>query len=174
MWLSSSKLGEGQKYKKSDLTQDERWENWRGWKSSVRGAVLNGVLVRQIATYVPHICRPASGRERVWAMRTETVCVCEHERSCQGLIECLYMTSSCWGPGCALGKVENNEQRTTAKHNRIHLYLPTAALLCICGQPLHWAATPVIPQTQNKVYMEGAGLATAVKVSSCSPMFVFI
>ena len=58
--------------------------------------------------------------------------MCVYGRSCQGLIECLYMTSSCWGLGCALGKVENNERRTAAKHNRIHLYLPTAArALCV-------------------------------------------
>lgn len=57
---------------------------------------------------------------------------CVHGRSCQGLIECLYMTSSCRGLGCTLGKVENNERRTAAKHNRIHLYLPTAACLYVC------------------------------------------
>lgn len=57
---------------------------------------------------------------------------CVHGRSCQGLIECLYMTSSCQGLGCTLGKVENNERRTAAKHNRIHLYLPTAACLYVC------------------------------------------
>lgn len=60
------------------------------------------------------------------------VCVCVdegHARSCQGLVECLYMLNSCWGLGCALGKVENNEQWASAKHKRIHLYLPTAAWL---------------------------------------------
>lgn len=57
--------------------------------------------------------------------------VCVHGRSCQGLIECLYMTSSCWGLGCMLGKVENNEQKTAAKHNRIHLYLPAAVWPCM-------------------------------------------
>lgn len=31
-----------------------------------------------------------------------------------------------------LGKVENNERRTAAKHNRIHLYLPTAACVDVC------------------------------------------
>lgn len=28
--------------------------------------------------------------------------------------------------------MENNERRTAAKHNRIHLYLPTAACLYVC------------------------------------------
>lgn len=30
-----------------------------------------------------------------------------------------------------LGKVENNEQKTAAKHNRIHLYLPAAVWPCM-------------------------------------------
>lgn len=133
MWLVSTKLGEGQKNGKTDLTKDERWEYWRGWESSVWGVVLNGVVVRQITTYVPHICRSVSGGWGVW---TQVKCawamrLCVQGRSCQGLIECLYMTSSCWGLGCALGKVENNERRTAAKQNRIHLYLPTAAWPCV-------------------------------------------
>lgn len=85
--------------------------------------------------------------EGVWAMHI--VCVCVQGRSCQGLIECLYMTSSCWGLGCALGKVENNERRTAAKHNRIHLYLPTAAYQCGCVCQLQ--PRPLHPQhTQHK------------------------
>lgn len=131
MWLVSTKLGEGQKNGKTDLTKDERWEYWRGWESSVWGVVLNGVVVRQITTYVPHICRSVSGGcECKWSVH-EPCALCVQGRSCQGLIECLYMTSSCWGLGCALGKVENNERRTAAKQNRIHLYLPTAAWPCV-------------------------------------------
>lgn len=149
MWLNSTKLGEGRRNRKTDLTPDERWKNYRGWESYVVCKELCWVVVRQITTYVPHICRTASGGAQaqvkcVWAMRT----VCVHGRSCQGLIECLYMTSSCWGLGCALGKVENNEWRTAAKHNRIHLYLPTAAWPCVWTAPAyHCHALCSFPRT---------------------------
>lgn len=66
MWLNSTKLEEGQKNRKTDLTPDERWENYRGWACYE----LCWVVVRQIPTYVPHICRTISGRglEHKWSV----------------------------------------------------------------------------------------------------------
>lgn len=121
---------------------------------SVQKVVLSGVVVRRITTYVPHICRTVRGGVSTSGVcmihaNCVHVCMCVHGRSCQGLIECLYMTSSCWGLGRALGKVENNERRTAAKHNRIHLYLPTAACLCVWTAPVCHHHARYTPSTQT-------------------------
>lgn len=157
MGLNSTNLGEG---------VDTRWEmrELEGMRKlrSMQRVVLIGVVVRQITTYVPHICRTVSG-----GVSSSEVCMshayCVHGRSCQGLIECLYMTSSCWGLGCALGKVENNERRTAAKHNRIHLYLPTAAWPCV------WTAPACRTRTHGQLLNI---FEKWIKVNHCIPVAV--
>lgn len=65
--------------------------------------------------------------------------------------------------------MENNERRTAAKHNRIHLYSPTAACLCVSA-----AAMPSITKTHTQgTVWEGGQVQPQLYMIELNLLFFF-